>query len=49
MKGRIDMRKSTVFWLCTAMLTLGTVLGCLLAPVRGGMCFGNNNEINYRK
>lgn len=41
------MRKSTVFWLATAMLFLGTILGFLLAPARGGMSFGNHNENRF--
>lgn len=41
------MRKSTVFWLSTTMLFLGTILGLLLSPARGGMSFGNYNENKF--
>ena len=37
------MKKSTIFWLCSAMILLGTVLGFLLSPAKKGLYIGNNN------
>ncbi len=37
------MKKSTLFFLCSTMFLLGTVLGFLLAPAKEGLSIGSNN------
>lgn len=41
------MKKSTLFLLCSTMLLLGTILGFLFAPVKGGFSIGSNNGNSY--
>ena len=41
------MKKSTLFFLCSTMLLLGTILGFLLSPVRKGFSIGSNNGNSY--
>jgi hypothetical protein len=45
-KGCDSMKKSTVFFLCTTMMLLGTVIGFLLAPAKKGISIGSNNSNN---
>lgn len=40
------MKKSSTFWMSTAFLFMGMVIGFLISPVKKGM--GNNSGNNYR-
>lgn len=48
-KGGVSaLKKSTVFYLCSTMLLIGTILGFLISPAQsGGVSIGSNNRKYY--
>lgn len=41
------MKKSTLFFVCSTMLLLGTVIGFFLSPAQKGLYIGSNNGNTY--
>lgn len=48
-KGGVSaLKKSTLFYLCSTMLLIGTILGFLISPAQnGGVSIGSHNRKYY--
>lgn len=40
------MKKSTIFWMSSAFLLIGVIIGFLISPVKKGMYNGNHVRID---